>query len=318
MSQDKIRLISVTGPTASGKTALSVELAVLFGGEVVSADSMQIYKNMDIATAKPTTEEMRNIPHHLMGFLDACDTYSVAQYVQDASAAISDITLRGKIPVLVGGTGLYVDSLLNGIEFSEGEVDFELRKKLMNEAEQRGVEALLAKLEQVDPQSAQRLSEQKNIKRIVRALEIYYTTGVTMTQQNILSKQKESVYAPVKIALKFRDRQKLYDRINKRVDIMMDMGLLSEAQEYFSMPLSSTSRQAIGYKELKPYFDGDKSLDECIEALKQSTRRYAKRQLTWFNRDESINWFYPDDYTCYDELINNVRDFLVTKGFELI
>ncbi len=317
MGENKIRVLSIAGPTASGKTALSVSLAKLFDAEIVSADSMQIYKGMDIATAKPSAQERDNIPHHLMDFLDAEEIYSVARYVQDATEAIKKIDNKGKLPIIVGGTGLYIDSLLDGITFSEGEVDLELRKSLMSEMDEKGIDHMLSLLSSIDPESAEKMTFERNPKRIVRALEIYHTTGITMTEQNIKSRDAESIFLPVKIALNFHDREKLYDRINHRVDIMLEMGLLTEAEEYFAGNSGVTSKQAIGYKELKPYFKKEKDLDECIETLKRSTRRYAKRQITWFSRDPEIKWFYVDDYNNSEELFNAVRSYLISKGFDV-
>lgn len=316
MSDNKIKLLSVAGPTASGKTALSVSLALALDGEIVSSDSMQIYKGMDIATAKPDMNERKGIVHHLMDFIEPDDTYSVARYVTDASNAINSIVSKHKIPILVGGTGLYIDSLLNGITFCEGEVDFELRNKLQSKLELVGIDKMLSQLSEFDPESAEKFSLERNPKRIIRAFEVYYTTGVTFSMQNILSKKNESPFNPVKIALNFRNREKLYERINTRVDAMMSKGLLEEANMYFSLNLSNTSKQAIGYKELKPYFDKTKSLEECIETLKQSTRRYAKRQLTWFNRDPEIKWFFVDDYNDSEELLSDVVFYLSNKGFD--
>lgn len=317
MSDNKIRVVSIAGPTASGKTSLSVNLAIRFDAEIVSSDSMQIYRGMDIATAKPTKEEMKGIPHHLMDFVDTTEAYSVAKYIEDASKAIIDIHNRHKLPIIVGGTGLYMDSLLSGITYCDGEVDLKLRKDLQDKFELVGIDKMLEELATFDPDSAARLSLERNPKRIIRAMEVYYTTGVTMTEQNLRSKSKESLYSPTKIALNFRDRQKLYDRINLRVDIMLKDGLLKEAEDYFSSNHGNTAVQAIGYKELKPYFDGVLSLDECIETLKRSTRRYAKRQLTWFMRDPEIKWFYVDDYNDSHILINEVSDYLIQEGFEL-
>lgn len=317
MSDNKIKVVSLAGPTASGKTSLSVKLAQRFGAEIVSADSMQIYKGMDIATAKPTCEEMCSVVHHLMDYVSPTETYSVARYIEDASKTIADIHSRGKLPLIVGGTGLYIDSLLSGVKFCEGEVDNELRKKLQEKLSVEGIDAMLSELAQFDPESAQRLSLERNPKRIVRAMEIYYSTGVTMTEQNLRSKETESQYLPTKLALNFRDRQKLYDRINLRVDIMLEQGLVKEAEAYFATEHGNTAVQAIGYKELKPYFDGELSLEECIEILKRSTRRYAKRQLTWFMRDPQIHWFYADDYSDSEELFQSVSDYLIQEGFEV-
>lgn len=299
---NKIKLITVVGPTASGKTRLGVELAKRYGGEVISADSMQIYKGMQIATAKPTVEEMQGIPHHLMDFLEPNQTYSVAMFVDDAKKCIEDISSRGKIPVIVGGTGLYVDSLLNNISFHESQRDTELSEKLRELYYTEGVDYLLDMLRKFDGESAERLETEKNPKRIIRAIEFYKTTGITITEQNKNSKNEESPYSAIKLGLNFEDRQKLYDRINKRVDLMVEAGLILEAKRVFNSELSFTSVKAIGYKELFPYLKGELPLEECIEKLKQETRRYAKRQITWFKRDKEINWLYPDKADSFEQL----------------
>ena len=299
---NKIKLITVVGPTASGKTRLGVELAKRYGGEVISADSMQIYKGMQIATAKPTVEEMQGIPHHLMDFLEPNQTYSVAMFVDDAKKCIEDISSRGKIPVIVGGTGLYVDSLLNNISFHESQRDTELSEKLRELYYTEGVDYLLDMLRKFDGESAERLETEKNPKRIIRAIEFYKTTGITITEQNKNSKNEESPYSAIKLGLNFEDRQKLYDRINKRVDLMVEAGLILEAKRVFNSELSFTSVKAIGYKELFPYLKGELPLEECIEKLKQETRRYAKRQITWFKRDKDINWLYPDKADSLEQL----------------
>ncbi len=299
---NKIKLITVVGPTASGKTRLGVELAKRYGGEVISADSMQIYKGMQIATAKPAVEEMQGIPHHLMDFLEPNQTYSVAMFVDDAKKCIEDIFSRGKIPVIVGGTGLYVDSLLNNISFHESQRDTGLSEKLRELYYTEGVDYLLDMLRKFDGESAERLETEKNPKRIIRAIEFYKTTGITITEQNKNSKSEESPYKAIKLGLNFEDRQKLYDRINKRVDLMVEAGLVSEAKRVFNSELSFTSVKAIGYKELFPYLKGELPLEECIEKLKQETRRYAKRQITWFKRDKEINWLYPDKADSFEQL----------------
>lgn len=318
LQNKKIRVIAVCGPTASGKTALAVSLSKRFGGEIVSADSMQIYKGMDIATAKPDIAEQEGIPHHLLDYVDPSESYSVARFVNDANRAIADIVSRSKLPVIAGGTGLYIDSLLNGISFAEGEIDTKLRAELFDRLDRVGIDEMLTELNSFDPDSAERLKVERNPKRIVRAMEIYYSTGITMTEQNRLSRSADPMYDPTKIAIGFCDRERLYDRINRRVDIMLSKGLLDEARSFYSQTSGNTSVQAIGYKELKPYLDGERSLDESIEILKRSTRRYAKRQLTWFGRDELIKWFYADEYESYDELLFDVYSYLHEKGFEFI
>lgn len=297
-----IQVISVVGPTASGKTRLSVELAKHFNGEIISADSMQIYQGMAIATAKPTQEEMQGIPHHLIDFLPPDQTYSVALFVRDAARCIEEITARGRLPIIAGGTGLYVDSLLNHVQFSEEQRDEAYAAQLRAELLQNGVEPLLQRLWEVDAASARRLSAEKNPKRIIRALEFYHTTGTTITEQLAQSRQTPSPYRAVKLGLNFKDREKLYDRINRRVDQMLAQGLIEEAQRVLASPLSCTSVMAIGYKELMPYFQNEATLEECIEKLKRETRRYAKRQLTWFRRDKEIHWLYADEYDSFEEL----------------
>ena len=310
---DPIKVVSVVGPTASGKTKLSVELAKSFNGEIISADSMQIYKDMTIATAKPSVEEMQGIPHHLMDFLPPDSTYSVAMFTEDAKRCIEDIAGRGRLPIIVGGTGLYVDSLLNNIRFYDGARDEELTNRLWDEYNENGVEPLLGQLESVDPVSAQKLSAERNPKRIIRAIEFYHTTGSTITEQNERSRLIPSPYKAIKIGLSFNDRQKLYDRIDLRVDLMLKQGLLEEAREVLSSPLSTTSVKAIGYKELAPYINGEDSLDNCVEKLKRETRRYAKRQLTWFRRDKDINWLYADEYDSFEELFSAAVS-IINKG----
>ncbi len=299
----KIPVIAVIGPTASGKTRLAVEICKRFNGEAVSADSMQIYKGMDIATAKPTKEEMCNIPHHCMDFLENDKSFSVADYQKRAAECIERIHSSGKIPVVVGGTGLYVDTLLNNIKLSEDSFNPKLREQLFKRLENEGANALIEEYRKIDPVYAQKLHE-NNAKRIVRAFEVWCTSGTTMTEQLALSKQ-ESPYNVTYIGLDAKDRACLYNRINRRVDIMLEMGLEDEAREYLSKENASTSAQAIGYKELKPYFDGEISLEKATENLKQATRRYAKRQLTWFRRNECINWLYIDNYQSADALLKD-------------
>lgn len=307
----RIPVVAVIGPTASGKSDLAVEICRRFGGEVVSADSMQIYKGMDIATAKPTEEEKKNIPHHMMDFLDNSEDYSVALYQQAASECIADIHSRGLLPVVCGGTGLYVDTLLNNVKLSEDSCDEELRRSLLKRAEDEGADKLLEEVRAFDPEYAEKLHP-NNIKRIVRALEVYKTTGTTMTEQTELSKQA-SPYDVCFIGLDAENRQFLYDRIDRRVDIMFGRGLENEAREYLASANGSTSAQAIGYKELKPYIDGEISLEEAEENLKRATRRYAKRQLTWFRRNERINWLLIDKYQKREELANAA--FAIVESF---
>lgn len=311
--ENSIKVISIVGPTASGKTNLAVKLAQKFNGEIVSADSMQIYKGMQIATAKPTFDETEGVKHHLIDFVSPDETYSVAMFVKDASKCIADIYSRGKLPFMVGGTGLYVDSLLNNITFSVEQRDEKLSLELRKIYEDQGIDTLLKMLSEFDIDSANRLKAERNPKRIIRAIEFYKTTGITITEQNEKSKLVKSPYSPVKIGINYKDRAKLYERINKRVDLMLENGLVNEAQDVLSSKLSFTSIKAIGYKELLPYFNGEKTLDECVEKLKMETRRYAKRQITWFKRDLDINWLYADKYNSFEELLADAVE-IIKKG----
>ncbi len=308
----KLPVIVVCGPTASGKTALAVSLAEIFGCEVISCDSMQIYKHMRIATAKPAEEEMRGIRHHLIDFLEPNQEFSVADYVRLASECISDISSRGKIPLICGGTGLYVSSLIDNIGFDDTCSSTEVRNELSKLADEKGGEYLLKLLNEFDPETAQRLHP-NNIPRIIRAIEVYKVSGTTMSEA-IKRSKRESPYEPCMIGITCSDRQKLYDRINLRVDKMLDMGLLAETESVLSDSDLKTSFQAIGYKELAPYFNGEKSLDECIEKLKRETRRYAKRQLTWFRRDDRIHWIYSDLYSEYSEIVNEAARIIRQSG----
>lgn len=311
--KSKIKLISVVGPTASGKTRLAVEIAKKYNGEVISADSMQIYKGMKIATAKPTTQEMQGIKHHLIDFLPSDQTYSVAMFVSDAQRCIEDIHSRNKLPIVAGGTGLYVDSLLNNVKFNEEVRNQKICDELNEIYQSEGVDKLLEMLYEIDEKSASRLERERNPKRIIRAIEFYKSTGVTISQQIENSRLEKSPYQPIKIGLNFIERENLYSRINKRVDVMLENGLLDEAKTVLSSNLSQTSIKAIGYKELLPYIKGELSLEECVENLKRETRRYAKRQLTWFRRDKDIKWLYVDKASSFDELFNSAIN-LISKG----
>ena len=248
----QIPVLAVVGPTASGKTALAVKLAKALGGEVIGADSMQVYQGMEIATAAPTMAEREGVHHHLIGILQPEERFSVAAYVARAQACIAEIRARGSLPILAGGTGLYIETA-----------------------------------KQLHP---------ANLGRVIRALELYETTGVTMSEQRERSRRGPSPYAPFYLGLDFRDRQRLYDRINRRVDQMVSDGLLEEAQRFLERDPDGTGAQAIGYKELKPYFSGEMALEEALENLKRATRRYAKRQLTWFRRNERVHWLCWEDY----------------------
>ncbi len=298
---NKLPVIAVVGATASGKTALAVGLAKYYGGEVISADSMQLYQGMDIATAKPTEEEKAGVPHHLMDFLPVTESYSVARYVAAANAAADLIVSRGHIPVIAGGTGLYVDSLLDNILFEDEPDNAAVREALKQRRETEGIGALFAELERVDPETASQLHV-NNENRVLRALEVYYLTGETISERRRRSRMRESCFDPVWIGLDYRDRQLLYDRIDRRVDDMMARGLLKEAEDYYRLPQAATASQAIGYKELKPFFDGVIPPEEAVENLKRATRRYAKRQLTWFRKNDRIHWIFRDGKT-EDEIL---------------
>ena len=263
-------------------------------------------KEMDIATAKPTDDEMQGIKHHLIGFQPIDKKFSVAEYVKLANECIEKVYHDGDIPVVAGGTGLYVDSLLQNIQFSKEEDNSEIRNELTALFDKNGAEYMLEKLNEIDPETAGRL-HLKDKSRIIRALEIYKVAGKTMTEQKILSREEKSPYNVLYIGINYRDRNVLYDRINRRVDIMIENGLLEEAKDFYNTS-SDTACQAIGYKELAPYFTGEKELLECVEKLKQETRHYAKRQLTWFRKNENINWIYPDDYQNETEMYSAVYE----------
>ena len=306
----KINVISVIGPTASGKTKLAVDICKHIDGEVVSCDSMQIYKYMNIATAKPDAQEMSGIPHHMMDFLEPSEKFSVAAYCDMAKKCIEDIAARGKVPVITGGTGLYYSSLIDNVTFSDEDEDTAIRDELTARLQKEGAEVLLEELRGIDPETAEKLHP-NNSGRIVRALELYYKSGITMSEQKRLSRLAGKTYNCKAIGLDARDRQFLYDRINLRVDKMVESGLLKEAEQFLLSESGKTSSQAIGYKELSPYFDGKITLDEALENLKMETRRYAKRQLTWFRRDKRINWLYIDEKP-YGELLSEALKIIET------
>ena len=297
---EKTKIICVVGSTASGKTDLAVKLAKAVDGEIISADSMQVYKNMPIATAVATKEEQDGVPHHLVEFLDTDQTFSVADFVERAKVLIDEITARGRVPIVAGGTGLFVDSLVKNISFSQVGSNAEIR----NELAEKSNEELFEKLLELDPKSAEDIHP-NNRKRVIRALELCMS-GTSKTEQNENSMLIDSPYDALYIGIGYQDRQKLYDRINKRVDLMLEAGLENEARQMLDKQ-GLTARQAIGHKELQPYIDGNITLDEAVEGLKRETRRYAKRQLTWFRRNENINWLYADEMSR-DELVEKAVD----------
>ncbi len=293
-AENKIPIVVVAGPTASGKTGLAIELAKRFDGEIVSADSMQIYKYMDIGTAKPTPAEREQCVHHLIDFLEPDSEFSVADYTELAHRVIADIYSRGKLPVMCGGTGLYINSVINDVEFGETQSDEELRCELQNIANAEGNEKLIEILREFDPVSAARLHP-NNVRRVIRAIEFYRTTGVPISEHQEKTKMIISRYDPVMFCID-HDREILYERINERVDIMMSEGLCDEVRRLMDMGYSSAlnSMKAIGYKEMMDYFNGLCSLEEAVSAIKQNSRRYAKRQLTWFRRDGRIVMLSPE------------------------
>lgn len=287
--KNKEKLVVLIGPTAVGKTRLSIELAKKYNGEIISGDSMQIYKEMDIGTAKIKHHEMEGIPHHLIDIKEPDEGFSVAEFQELVREKISEITVRGKLPIIVGGTGLYIQSVIYDYQFSDAPSDEAIRKELEKRAALEGNEKLHFELQQVDPRSAEKIHP-NNIRRVIRALEVYHFTGKTISEYQD-KQDPELIYETVIIGLTM-DREILYERINKRVDLMIDEGLLSEVEKFYNRGLNDCqSIQAIGYKELYEYFDTHMTLEEAIEQLKQNSRRYAKRQLTWFRNKMNVSWF---------------------------
>ena len=297
----KPKVIVIVGPTASGKTDLSIRLAKKINGEIISADSMQIYKKMTIGTAKPTEEEMQGIVHHMIDIIEPNEDFNVAKYKKMAEDKIEEILSKGKQPIIVGGTGLYVDTLIKGIEFSDIENDFEYRKELEEETKKNGADWLFEKLKKIDPEAAMSI-EKNNIRRVIRALEIYKVTGKTKTQID-----KESIKGSKFDYIIFGmlwDREKLYERINLRVDIMLKIGLINEVKSLLEKDgFSKTALQGLGYKEVVEYLENIISYDDMVEKIKMETRRYAKRQMTWFNRNKEIIWLNASDKELLLDLI---------------
>lgn len=304
------KIICIAGPTASGKTALSIALAKKFGGEIVSCDSMQVYKKMDIGTAKPTIEEREGIPHHMLDVAEPWEDFSVSRYCKMASPIVDDILARNKTAIIVGGTGLYMDALIRGNDFapypSTGR-----RQELEALADREGIESVLCKLREVDPESAARL-HLGDRKRIIRALEVYLETGETITAHNERTKAIPDRYSPLWFALEDENRQDLYDRIDRRVDIMLEQGLLDEIESLLAqgIPEKCTAMQAIGYKEFLRARSGEITVEEAAAEVKQSSRHYAKRQLTWFRRNERIHWLRRAPGEGTDEILSRARQFL--------
>ena len=288
-------LICIAGPTASGKTGLAVALAKALNGEVVSCDSMQIYRGMDVGTAKPTPEEMQGVPHHLLDVADPGEDFSVGRYVRLATEAITDIHSRGRTAIVAGGTGLYLDSLVKGEEFAPPSREGE-RKFLEDAAEQKGIEYVYDMLMEADPETAERL-HLSDRKRIIRAMEVFLITGLPLSWHIAQSRQRPPRYRPAWLGLNFRDRAKLYARIDARVDQMLAQGLEQEVQRLLDAGVDpqTTAMQAIGYKELASALRGECTVEEAASRIKQASRNYAKRQLTWFRRNDKIRWIYPDE-----------------------
>lgn len=303
-------IICIAGPTASGKTALAVELAKELNGEVVSCDSMQVYKRMDIGTAKPTAEEMQGIPHHMLDVAQAWEDFSVSRYCNQAAPIVDDIIAQGKTAIIAGGTGLYMDSLIRGNDFapfpSTG-----VREALEARAEAEGIQPLLEELAQVDPESAGRLHPSDR-KRIIRALEVYRETGITITEHNRRTREVPPKYRPVWLGLDFSDRAALYRRIDRRVERMLEAGLLDEIRSLLEsgIPETCTAMQAIGYKEFLPVLRGERGLCDAAAEVCQSSRRYAKRQLTWFRRNPNMHWIAREEDGAPDEIIRQARQIL--------
>ena len=299
---NKTRILCVVGPTASGKTKLSIELAKRYNGEVLSCDSMQIYRGMTIGTAKPTPEEMDGIPHHMIDVADPGEAFSVSRYVEMADPILQDILARGKTCVIVGGTGLYVDSLIAGRTFAPYP-ETGKRQELEALAADQGIEAVMEILRQHDPDSAARLhlSDQR---RIIRAAEVWLETGKTITQHNLETQAIPPKYRPLWLGLDFTDRAELYARIDKRVDIMMADGLIDEIQGLLAAgtPPTATALQAIGYKEPMAALRGEMTMAEAVDKIKQESRRYAKRQLTWFRRNKDIRWIYNREPVRFEQV----------------
>ncbi|MBR1705110.1 MAG: tRNA (adenosine(37)-N6)-dimethylallyltransferase MiaA [Clostridia bacterium] len=306
---ERTPLVAVVGPTASGKTALAVELAKALDGEVLSFDSMQLYKGMDVATAKPTPEEMQGVPHHLVDCIDPSETYSVARFQEDAAAIVADIVGRGKKCILVGGTGQYLDAFIDNLQFLDTGDNRAVRARLRKELDEEGPSAMYERLLALDPEYAKGLHP-NNTGRVLRALEVYELTGYTMSYQIARSREKPSPYDCCYIGLDAKERDYLYRRIDRRVERMVESGLLEEAKAFLKQRPGSTAAQAIGIKEMLPYLLGEADLETCKERLKADTRHYAKRQLTWFRRNPSVHWLYIDETPELSDLTAKALDIL--------
>ena len=302
-------IICLAGPTASGKTALAVELAKELNAEIISCDSMQIYKRMDIGTAKPTREEMQGIPHHMIDICEPDEDFSVSRYCDTATPILEDILARGKTAIIAGGTGLYMDSLIRGNDFADFP-DTGHRRRLEAELEEKGVEPLLERLRAIDPYAADH--SMSNPRRIVRALQVYYETGDTITAHNERTQSLPPRYSPLWLGLDYEPRAALYDRVNRRVGLMLQMGLLDEIRTLLDsgIPKKCTAMQAIGYKEFIDAMDGLGTIEEAADLVRQSSRRYAKRQLTWFRRNKAMNWLTRTRDTTDEEILHRARQVI--------
>ena len=302
-------IICLAGPTASGKTSLAVELAKELNAEIISCDSMQIYKRMDIGTAKPTHEEMQGIPHHMIDIIEPDEPFSVSRYCDMATPILEDILARGKTAIIAGGTGLYMDSLIRGNDFADFP-DTGIRRRLEEELEEVGVEPLLERLRAIDPYSADH--SMSNPRRIVRALQVYYETGETITAHNARTQSLPPRYSPLWLGLDYEPRAALYDRVNRRVGLMLEMGLLEEIRTLLDsgIPKKCTAMQAIGYKEFIDAMDGFGTIEEAADLVRQSSRRYAKRQLTWFRRNKDMNWLTRTWDTTDEEILQKARQVI--------
>ena len=310
----KPRVVAVGGPTASGKTALSVALARAFDGEIINADSMQIYKNLDVGTAKPSAEERQGIPHYLLDFLPPETPYSVADFTAAADPLIRDITARGRLPLVVGGTGLYITSLLSGMAFAPEKTDPAIRARLQALADTEGGATLYAELQRIDPDYAAQVHP-NNLPRVIRALELFEATGRRMSDQRREARPAEAPYHALCLCLTCRDRAVLYSRIDRRVDEMVENGVLDEARQvYDHRDAYRTAAQAIGYKEFFPYFEGTADLESCLAHLKQASRNYAKRQLTWFRRQTDAVWLYLEDGNLEQQAAEQTEAFLAENN----
>lgn len=320
MESMKKKIVAVVGPTAGGKSALALALAEKYGGQIISCDSMQIYRRMDIGTAKPSTRDMARVRHRMIDMLEPDENFSCADYVRMARAETDDVLCVPALPIFCGGTGLYLDAFLRGDAFAETKTDSALRRELENYAAENGAEALHGMLRRIDPESADAIHP-NNIKRVIRAIEIYRTSGITKSEADRRSLEVPSEYDALVIGLRYSDRALLGERIDRRVDCMLAEGLVGETEMLMNEGIfekNLTAAQAIGYKEILPYLLGECSLDEAVQALKSATRRYAKRQMTWFSSKKYVHWIEADRdgrQRTFEEIVNNASELFLMYGF---